>query len=117
MNTMLASVVTKGTGRAAAIGRPQAGKTGTSQNFRDAWFLGFTADLVTGVWMGNDDGARMKNVTGGGVPARLWRDFMKAAHMGIPPRALPGLDAAAPVKKNEPGFWKNFFATLSGGEG
>ncbi len=119
MNAMLAGVVTGGTGRAANIGRPQAGKTGTSQNFRDAWFLGFTADLVAGVWMGNDNGKPMKNVTGGGVPARLWRDFMISAHAGLPPRPLAGLEAPAPPENPDqgPGFWKNFFATLSGGEG
>ena len=123
MNAMLSGVITQGTGRAAQIGRPQAGKTGTSQNFRDAWFVGYTADLVTGVWMGNDGGKAMRNVTGGGVPARLWRDFMASAHAGLPPRPLAGLEAAAPPKPLDEGpdnredFWKNFFATLSGGEG
>ena len=119
MNAMLSGVITHGTGRASKIGRPQAGKTGTSQNFRDAWFVGYTADLVTGVWMGNDDGKAMGNVTGGGPPARLWRDFMQAAHAGTPPRALPGLTpvpAPAP-EKDAPGFWRNFLATLSGNEG
>ena len=130
MNAMLARVISEGTGRAADIGRPQAGKTGTSQNFRDAWFVGFTADLVTGVWMGNDDARPMKNATGGGPPARLWRDFMKAAHRGLPPRALPGIDlGAAPAPAvppgrapgnappERPGFWQNLLATLSGAEG
>ncbi len=112
--------------RAADINRPQAGKTGTSQHFRDAWFVGFTADLVAGVWMGNDDERPMKNVTGGGPPARLWRDFMAAAHRGLPPRALPGIEAVlaappgdAPKKapQGRPGFWRNLLATLSGAEG
>ncbi|MEE9316981.1 MAG: PBP1A family penicillin-binding protein [Rhodospirillales bacterium] len=120
MNAMLSGVVSGGTGRAAQIGRPQAGKTGTSQNFRDAWFVGFTAHLLTGVWMGNDDGSRMKKVTGGGLPARVWRDFMAAAHTGTPPRPLPGLKSAPAEGPDEgpgDGFWKNFFATLSSDAG
>ena len=88
---MLTAVVTEGTGRAANIGRPAAGKTGTSQDYRDAWFMGFTAELATGVWMGNDDGAPMNKVTGGGLPTRLWAAFMKAALEGQPARPLPGL--------------------------
>ena len=116
MNDMLSGAVADGTGRHAGIGRPQAGKTGTSQNFRDAWFVGYTADLVTGVWMGNDNGAAMKNVTGGGAPAKLWRDFMAAAHQGLAARPLPGL-VTAPARdqspeKEPPGFWKSIFARL-----
>ncbi len=126
MNGMLARVISEGTGRAADINRPQAGKTGTSQHFRDAWFIGFTADLVAGVWMGNDDERPMKNVTGGGPPARLWRDFMKAAHRGLSPRALPGLepvlasppeDGPKTMPQGRPGFWRNLLATLAGAEG
>ncbi|MFT5181236.1 MAG: penicillin-binding protein 1A, partial [Alphaproteobacteria bacterium] len=72
-------------GRNAAFGRPAAGKSGTSQESRDAWFIGYTDKLVTGVWIGNDDGSPMGEVnrramTGGGVPAEIWRDFMRAAH-------------------------------------
>ncbi|MBM3952597.1 MAG: PBP1A family penicillin-binding protein [Rhodospirillales bacterium] len=84
----LRGAVEGGTGRAARLDRDAAGKTGTTQNFRDAWFVGFTADLVAGVWMGNDDASPMKNVTGGGPPARLWRDFMLEAHRGLPPKPL-----------------------------
>ncbi len=91
MNRMLETVIDEGTGRAARLGRPAAGKTGTSQDFRDAWFVGFTADLVAGVWMGNDDGAPMNGVTGGGLPARLWHDFMVAALEDTPAKPLPGL--------------------------
>jgi len=89
MNDMMGQVIAVGTGKAARLDRPVAGKTGTTQDFRDAWFMGYTADLVTGVWLGNDDNKPMKNVTGGGMPARLWRDFMQAAHAGLPPRPLP----------------------------
>ncbi len=88
LQTMLAGVITRGTGRAARIGRPAAGKTGTSQDSRDAWFIGFTAELVAGVWVGNDDETPMKRVTGGGLPARIWRGFMRDALKGTPPRPL-----------------------------
>ena len=89
MHDLLGAVIEWGTGKSAALGRPAAGKTGTSQDHRDAWFVGYTADLVTGVWMGNDDNSPMKNVTGGSIPARLWRDVMVKAHAGLPPRPLP----------------------------
>ena len=79
MRELLRGVVTDGTGKAANPGWTAAGKTGTSQGFRDAWFVGYAGDLVAGVWMGNDNGARMKGVTGGKLPARLWRDFMTGA--------------------------------------
>jgi len=118
INDMLSAAVAEGTGKKADIGRPQAGKTGTSQNFRDAWFIGYTADLVTGVWMGNDDARPMNKVTGGGAPAELWRAVMAAAHKGLPSRALPGLTPGPPVRRDQgPGFWKNLFATITGREG
>ncbi len=89
MLDLMTAVVDWGTGRRARIGRPAAGKTGTGQDFRDAWFVGFTAELVTGVWIGNDDNSPMKTVTGGGLPAQLWRNFMAAALEGEPIRPLP----------------------------
>ncbi|MYE01949.1 MAG: PBP1A family penicillin-binding protein [Alphaproteobacteria bacterium] len=92
MNDLLMAVVTEGTGKAARLAdRPAAGKTGTSQSFRDAFFVGFTGNLVAGVWVGNDDGAPMDEVTGGGLPARIWHDFMTAAHEGAPVRPIPGI--------------------------
>ncbi|MBY5447393.1 PBP1A family penicillin-binding protein [Rhizobium leguminosarum] len=76
---LLQLVVERGTGRGADPGTFAAGKTGTSQNNRDAWFIGFTEALVVGVWVGNDDDAPMKGVTGGALPAHIWRDFMREA--------------------------------------
>jgi penicillin-binding protein 1A len=88
MARLLEEVVVSGTGRAARIARPAGGKTGTSQDFRDAWFLGFSSELVTGVWVGNDNNQPMKGVTGGGLPARIWAAFMRPAHQGLPVRPL-----------------------------
>ncbi len=97
---MMEAVIRDGTGRAAVLDRPAAGKTGTSQDHRDAWFIGFTADYVAGVWVGNDDSSPMRGVTGGGLPARIWHDVMVAAHRGRPARPLPGpvtLDLTPPM--------------------
>ncbi len=90
MNAMMAETLSDGTARKAAFGWPAAGKTGTSQNSRDAWFVGYTANLTTGVWFGNDDGKAMKKVTGGALPALAWHEFMAAAHEGVPVVRLPG---------------------------
>jgi penicillin-binding protein 1A len=87
---VMASVVDWGTGKKAKLdGWPAYGKTGTSQNFRDAWFVGLTADLVTGVWVGNDNGAPMDKVTGGSLPVVIWHDFMSSALEGLKPRDVP----------------------------
>lgn len=79
MTAMMKTVITSGTGRAANIGVPAAAKTGTTDDYRDAWFVGFTPDVVTGVWVGNDDNSIMGGMTGGTVPALIWRDVMKIA--------------------------------------
>jgi penicillin-binding protein 1A len=89
MSEMLMGVVDRGTGRAARIGRPVAGKTGTTSDYKDAWFIGYTPDLIAGVWVGNDDNKPMKKVTGGGLPARIWHDFMLPAHANIPVHSIP----------------------------
>jgi penicillin-binding protein 1A len=84
MVKMMLGVVERGTGRAADIGRPVAGKTGTSDDYRDAWFIGFTPDVVTGVWVGNDNNTPMPGMTGGSLPASIWRAYMKPYLAGRP---------------------------------
>ena len=79
MTAIMKTVITNGTGRAANIGKPAAGKTGTTDDCKDAYFIGFTPDVVTGVWVGNDDNSRMGELTGGTVPARIWKDVMQVA--------------------------------------
>ncbi|ESX86761.1 transglycosylase domain-containing protein [Mesorhizobium sp. LSHC412B00] len=96
MNSMMTGTVEIGTAKKAAFAWPSAGKTGTSQNSRDAWFVGYTANLTTGVWFGNDDGTPMKKVTGGALPAQAWHEFMVAAHEGVPVRPLPGTWKSTP---------------------
>ncbi len=95
MTDMMAATVAWGTGKAANPGRPAAGKTGTSQDFRDAWFVGYTAEVVAGVWLGNDDGAAMDRVSGGSLPAALWGRVVARALDGVPARPLPGGGTAA----------------------
>ncbi|WP_439923617.1 transglycosylase domain-containing protein [Nitrobacter sp. JJSN] len=91
MNTMMEQTIISGTARKADIpGWTAAGKTGTSQDFRDAWFVGYTAKLVTGVWLGNDDNRPTRKATGGGLPVEIWTRFMRAAHQGVRPEPIPG---------------------------
>ncbi|UHD46074.1 penicillin-binding protein 1A [Aureimonas altamirensis] len=110
MNAMLTGVVTSGTGRRAALdGWQVAGKSGTTQDFKDAWFIGYTANLTTGVWLGNDNGKPMRKVTGGSLPADAWKAYMKVAHEGLPPTPLPGnyviggQHGDVPMAANQPG--------------
>lgn len=79
LTAMLKTVLKTGTGVAASIGKPAAGKTGTTDDYKDAWFIGYTPDVVTGVWVGNDDNTKNNNITGGTVPALIWKDVMIAA--------------------------------------
>ncbi len=92
MNAMMRETLASGTARKADLpGWQAAGKTGTSQDYRDAWFIGYTSHLVTGVWLGNDDNSPTRKATGGGLPVEIWSRFMKVAHQGTVPAALPGL--------------------------
>jgi penicillin-binding protein 1A len=92
MNAMMRETLISGTAQKAQFpGWPAAGKTGTSQDFRDAWFIGYTGHLVTGVWVGNDDSSPTKKATGGSLPVDIWSRFMRAAHQGVAVAALPGL--------------------------
>ncbi len=94
MTRLMVATVTSGTGKAAKLDeRPSAGKTGTTQDFHDAWFVGFTADLVCGVWIGNDDNAPMIHAVGGGLPAHIFKSFMEAAEKDFPVKPLPGTSA------------------------
>ncbi|MBF9061183.1 PBP1A family penicillin-binding protein [Rhodobacterales bacterium HKCCSP123] len=97
---MMSVAVAQGTGQRARLpDRPVAGKTGTTNSQRDAWFIGFTADYVAGVWMGYDDNRPLSGVTGGGLPAEIWRQTMERIHADIPPRPLPMID---PVEAGRP---------------
>src|SRR5262245_37579074 len=98
MNMMMRETLVSGTAhKADSSGLPAAGKTGTSQDFRDAWFIGYTSHLVTGVWLGNDDNSPTRKTTGGGLPVEVWSRFMKAAHQGVAVAELPGLRGGAPA--------------------
>ena len=106
VTTALEGVVDHGTGTAAAIGRPAAGKTGTTENYRDAWFVGYTPDMVTAVWIGYGDEAKAMTdvhgikVTGGSLPAQIWAAYMRPALKGVPATAFARPDAAAFVTVN-----------------
>ncbi|WP_244642109.1 transglycosylase domain-containing protein [Chelatococcus reniformis] len=139
MNAMLREVITGGTGKSASLpGWDTAGKTGTSQDFRDAWFIGYTSQVVTGVWLGNDDNSPTRHASGGSLPVDVWNRVMKVATRNLKPTPLPGIpyirapavawsDApraaqAQPEQRNDgtgvarpPAREKNFFEKLFGG--
>jgi penicillin-binding protein 1A len=101
MTDMLRSVILSGTGKQANFGVDAAGKTGTSQDARDAWFIGFTSNYITGVWLGNDDNSPMEKVGGGGLPALIWKDIMRYAHKDKEQHVLPS--------SSTPSFWKRLW--------
>ena len=95
LTSMLQDVIKGGTGTRANIGRPAAGKTGTTSDYHDAWFVGYTPDLVAGVWVGNDDNTSLGGMSGGTVPASIWKSFMKAALKNTPAKDFDGSDASS----------------------
>ncbi len=97
LRDVLFAVVNRGTGRAAGLAIPTFGKTGTTSDYRDAWFVGFAGDLVVGVWIGHDDNRPLPGTSGGGLPARIWRNFMSDA-LGVPPAR-----SSAPARAPAPG--------------
>lgn len=104
-NAVLNGVTTRGTAKRANLVQPSYGKTGTSQESRDAWFVGYTSELVAGVWFGNDNGTPMRDVTGGALPARTWGAFMADALRG---RALQRLDSGDTGKSGSTGVRSEF---------
>ncbi len=93
MNRMMNQVIIQGTGKRAYFsGQAIAGKTGTSQDYKDAWFIGYSPYYTMGVWVGNDDNEPMRAVTGGSLPAIIWRRVMTKAHKGLRPRGLHGVE-------------------------
>lgn len=101
MEKMLRAAVNRGTGRAARLPQPNFGKTGTSQDNRDALFVGYANDLVVGIWIGNDDNSPLRGISGGGLPARMWRDFMtQASGQKVAPRPRP-VDPTGPVEPQD----------------
>lgn len=103
LTSMLQDVVEHGTGTAARLDRPAAGKTGTTSDYHDAWFIGYTPDLVAGVWMGNDNNTPMRGVTGGTIPAKIWKAFMQKAVASMPAKNFDGSSASTsePVQELE----------------
>jgi len=101
VTSMLENVINSGTGKRANIGRPAAGKTGTTDDYKDAWFVGYTPDLVAAVWMGHDNPKPMPGMYGGIVPAKLWADFMREALANVPPKNFFGKAYSAPTKNTE----------------
>ncbi len=109
MNDMMRAVITSGTGRRARLkGHEAGGKTGTSQDYRDAWFIGYTAQYTAGVWFGNDDNSPTRRVTGGSLPAQVWKSVMTEAHRGLPGLPLPGV--YRPDEWSEPAFGEDRMA-------
>jgi penicillin-binding protein 1A len=97
MAELMVATVTTGTGKAARLaGRPSAGKTGTTQDYRDAWFVGFTSDYVCGVWIGNDHNTPMAHATGGTLPSLMFKSFMEEAEQGLPVQQLTAIRLAPP---------------------
>jgi penicillin-binding protein 1A len=119
MTSMMGAVVIRGTGTGAALGnRDVAGKTGTSSDWRDAWFVGYTADYTAGVWVGHDDFTSMGRTTGGTLPAQIWADSMRVAHEGVENHALPGIEqpVRSPIEEEKATFFDDLANAFGDGE-
>jgi penicillin-binding protein 1A len=120
MRDLLRAVIVQGTGRGAALAIEAFGKTGTSQDNRDALFVGYAGDLIVGVWVGNDDNTPLRGIHGGGLPAKIWRDFMSGAIPGARPLVapvIPKLDEAPPGEDGLPFGLENMHIRLDDDEG
>jgi penicillin-binding protein 1A len=120
MRDLLRAVIVQGTGRGAALAVEAFGKTGTSQDNRDALFVGYAGDLIVGVWIGNDDNSPLKGIHGGGLPAKIWRDFMSGAVPGARPviaPVIPTLDEAPPEDDGLPFDLENMQLRLDDNDG
>jgi len=106
MTNMLNKVVLQGTGKQANPGRPAAGKTGTSQDGRDGWFIGYTGDMTVGIWVGRDDGKPVQGLSGGRLPARIWADYVQQASKGLPAKPLTTAETAEAENR---GFFDRLF--------
>lgn len=115
MNQLLTAVVTQGTGHYSRLSWPSAGKTGTTQNSRDAWFIGYTSNLTAGVWIGNDNDQPMKHVVGGTLPAYVWHDFMVAGLAGQKPQPL--LANLSGASGSQQSLWSKIVAEFGGASG
>ena len=115
LREVLYNVVQRGTGRSAALPVPAFGKTGTTSDYRDAWFIGFAGDLVVGVWVGNDDNRPLPGTTGGGVPAQIWRNFMADA-LGIRAVRRPPPVPLSQTDRETDGTDSNVLTTAPAGE-
>jgi penicillin-binding protein 1A len=106
MSWMMSHVVSEGTARRAAIdGIPTAGKTGTTNAYRDAWFVGFTGNFTCAVWYGNDDYSPTNRMTGGSLPAQTWHDIMVIAHQGVEVKEVPGIGMGTKLPQRH-GCWR-----------
>ena len=114
INDMMSATVSWGTGKAAQTGRPAAGKTGTTQDSRDALFIGYTPYTVAGVWFGNDNNSPMKGVTGGSMPAKVWGNLVRELEQGKPVAELPQKSPTVieNVVEEASGFLESLFGRL-----
>ncbi len=116
MTRMMVATIETGTGKAAKLDRPAAGKTGTTTSNKDGWFMGFTGDMTAGVWLGRDDNKAVPGLAGGKLPAQTWADFMRAATAGLPPQPLLSDPQIEPLSEPDAEVYGLDGQTLNAGE-